>query len=125
MIKTRRHFTVALVASAALTALPWAKLSAAPSVTGRWYFQGQPCHITVIGHDQIKLRNNEGRKAKGTFKGPWMISVPDWNVTGAIQDGGNKISWSNGTVWTRFPDQQTHISGKWFHGKRPDLDSSL
>ena len=77
MMNTRRKFATALLASAALIVTPWARPRAKPSISGRWYYQGQACHIEVVGHDHIKLRNNDGRKAKGSFQGPWVIAVPD------------------------------------------------
>ncbi len=116
---SRRQFSTFALSAAVLATAPTAALSGGPSIEGRWYYNGQPCHIRVNGWDQVKLRNNEGRKATGTFQGPWTISVPEWNVNGSIQNGGNKIAWSNGTVWTRYPAEQTHISGRWYRGNRP------
>ncbi|MCI0454160.1 MAG: hypothetical protein L0Y68_04095 [Candidatus Dadabacteria bacterium] len=65
------------------------------------------------------MDNGQGSTAVGYFTDPWNIEVPKWNVTGTIGQGGRRITWTNGTEWTRFPQSKTHISGRWYHGNKP------
>jgi hypothetical protein len=40
-------------------------------------------------------RSNGFINPKGELKVPWL------GITGYLQDNGHRISWSNGTEWTR------------------------
>lgn len=87
---------------------------------GVWYHDGKETRINVKDKDHVVFVNENGDKAVGHFTDPWHVKVPKWNVTGAIKEGGNSISWSNNTVWTRRPGGgKTHISGRWYHDNKP------
>lgn len=88
-------------------------------ISGVWYHGSSQTHINVKDSDHVVLINENGDKTVGHFTSPWKIKAPGWNVTGTIQDGGSTISWSNNTTWTRFPSGKTHISGTWYHGRKP------
>lgn len=88
-------------------------------ISGVWYHDNMQTHVNVRDFDHVVLINENGDRAVGHFVDPWRIKVPGWNVVGNIQDGGTRISWSNNTVWTRYPSGKTHISGTWYHDASP------
>ena len=71
-------------------------------ISGTWYYGSTPTHIRVEFKNRIVLDNGEGSTATGYFTDPWHIKVPQWNVNGQITHNGRRISWSNGTTWTRY-----------------------
>lgn len=79
-----------------------------PNISGTWYANGDTskrCYVTQSG-TSVSLRNEQGRTATGTFTDPGTLDT-DWgyfgghHVTGTISAKLNRISWSNGTYWTR------------------------
>ena len=87
---------------------------------GVWYHDGKETRLNVKDKDHVVFVNENGDKAVGHFTDPWHVKVPKWNVTGTIKEGGNSISWSNNTVWTRQSGGgKTHISGRWYHDNKP------
>lgn len=88
-------------------------------LSGVWYHNNKETHINVRDSDHVVFVNENGDRAVGHFTDPWHVKVPKWSVTGSIKEGGNSINWSNNTVWTRYSDGKTHISGRWYHGNRP------
>ena len=102
-----------------LLVLPRISSSEDFGISGTWYHNNMQTQINVKDFTHVVLVNENGDKAVGRFVDPWQIKVPGWNVTGAIQNGGNQITWSNNTVWTRYPSGKTHISGRWYHGNSP------
>jgi len=108
-----------LVLLTLLILTPQFSLAQDHGISGTWYYGNTQTHINAGFGNQIRLDNGEGKTATGFFTNPWTLKVPMWNVSGEITQSGNKIVWSNGTTWTRFPDQKTHISGQWYHGKKP------
>lgn len=103
----------------ALLLLPYLSQAQDHGISGVWYNGNTQTHINARFGNTVRLDNGEGSTATGFFTNPWTIRVLQWNVTGDIRQSGNKIVWSNGTTWTRFPDQKTHISGKWYHDGKP------
>lgn len=99
--------------------IPQISIAQDQGISGTWYYGNTQTHINVRFGNQVSLNNGEGSNARGFFTNPWTLKVPQWNVTGEIRQSGNKIAWSNGTIWTRFPDQKTHISGRWYHNGQP------
>ena len=108
-----------LVIITAVLMLPASSNSEDYGISGTWYYGNMPTHIRVESKNRIMLDNGEGSDATGFFTDPWHIKVPAWKVDGQVTHNGRRISWSNGTTWTRFPDKQTHISGRWYHDGRP------
>ncbi len=87
---------------------------------GEWYnANDKPVYIIVKGHDHVILKDEKGKKYDAEFEGPWIIKVKGQNRTGRIHDGGRRLVWSDGGVWTRYPEGKTHISGTWYMGKQP------
>ncbi len=99
--------------------LPNFSMAQDQGITGIWYYGDTQTHIKSNYGNTVTLDNGEGSTAKGFFTNPWTIKVPKWNVTGEVRQSGNKIVWSNGTSWTRFPNEKTHISGRWYHNGQP------
>jgi hypothetical protein len=72
---------------------------------GTWYMGGdpsKPCRIDQNGNS-LSLQNESGQSASGSFTGRYSIST-NWGgtvITGTISDDRKRISWSNGTYWTR------------------------
>lgn len=73
------------------------------SLQGTWYMGGnrsKPCYIDQRG-GSLSLRNESGQVASGSFTGTHTITTT-WfgtTITGTISR--DRISWSNGTYWTR------------------------
>ena len=79
-----------------------------PAISGTWYANGNPtarCRISQSGNS-VSLTNESGASATGTFTDPSTLST-DWGVfgggrvTGRISSDLRRISWSNGTYWSR------------------------
>ena len=58
-------------------------------ISGTWYHNNMQTRINVKDFTHIVLINENGDRAEGRFIDPWQIKVPNWNVTGTIQNGGN------------------------------------
>jgi hypothetical protein len=87
---------------------------------GEWYnMNDKPVYIIVKGNNDVILKDGDGKKFNAEFQGPWMIKVKGQKRTGTIQDGGRRLKWSDGGMWTRYPGGKTHISGTWYNGKQP------
>lgn len=106
----RKTFVLAFVAVlASVTFLSNAvRAGTLPDITGTWYANGDTskrCRISQSG-TSVTLRNEQGRTASGRFTDPSTLDT-DWNyfggnhITGAISSDLRRISWSNGTYWTR------------------------
>jgi hypothetical protein len=79
-----------------------------PNISGTWYANGNPtarCRITQSG-DSVSLTNEQGATATGRFADPSTLRT-DWGlmnggrITGTISGDLRRISWSNGTYWSR------------------------
>lgn len=85
-----------------------ARAGTLPDISGTWYANGNPaasCHISQSGNS-VSLSNERGTTATGSFAGPGTLNT-DWGVfgggrvTGTISSDLRRISWSNGTYWSR------------------------
>lgn len=81
-------------------------VSGAPDITGFWLEDrgdGTGPHseavITQNGARYL-LRNYTGTTSEGAFDGR-RVTALGWAVTGTLSGDGNRISWSNGSAWTR------------------------
>jgi PDZ domain len=77
-----------------------------PNISGRWYANGNPtaaCHISQSGNS-VSLTNEQGATATGHFVDPSRLST-NWGfmnrITGTISSDLRRITWSNGTYWSR------------------------
>lgn len=77
-----------------------------PNLNGTWYAQGnrgQSCTIHQRGNS-LSLTNEQGSSARGQLTGKRQLTT-NWNGTtigGTVTQNGNRITWDNGTYWTRF-----------------------
>jgi hypothetical protein len=84
----------------------WRRESSVPSptvnISGRWFRDGQPTSIDV-GRDgrNFTIIQEWGLRATGYINRSGELKVPSWRVTGHLSNNGQRISWSNGTQWTR------------------------
>jgi len=87
---------------------------------GEWYnANDNPCYIIVRGHDKVYIKDGKGKMYDAVFEGPWTIKDKGQKRTGTIQDGGRRLKWSDGGMWTRYPKGKTHVSGTWYRNKQP------
>jgi hypothetical protein len=79
-----------------------------PDITGTWYANGNrsaACRVSQSG-SSVSLTNEQGKTATGRFVDPGRLST-DWGlmnggqITGTISSDLRRISWSNGTYWSR------------------------
>jgi hypothetical protein len=79
-----------------------------PDISGTWYANGNSaarCRISQSGNS-VSLTNEQGATATGSFVNPSSLST-DWGfmnggrITGTISSDLRRITWSNGTYWTR------------------------
>lgn len=78
---------------------------------GDWYtdanFSGATTQVVRTGANTYRFINEQGRVANGYVFGT-TVTAPNWQVTGTIENHGDRIAWSNGTTWTRYA-QQTNL----------------
>src|SRR2546421_5846321 len=72
------------------------------NVNGRWFRNGQPTRIDVAADGRnFSITNEWGLPGTGYVDRSGELKVPSWRVTGHLSQNGQRISWSNGTEWTR------------------------
>jgi hypothetical protein len=72
------------------------------NLSGRWFRNGQPARIDVAADGRnFTIVNEWGLRATGYLTRSGELKVPAWLVTGYLSRNGQRISWSNGTEWTR------------------------
>jgi len=72
------------------------------NLSGRWFRNGQSTSINV-GPDgrNFTITNEWGLPGVGYITRSGELKVPSWGATGHLSKNGQRISWSNGTEWTR------------------------
>ena len=76
-----------------------------PRIEGTWYRSGnrsQRCYIRRRG-DTYTLTNEASSSATGSWDSRHQLTT-NWSgtiITGFVANGGNRINWDNGTLWTR------------------------
>lgn len=99
-----------------------AQTALAQPFVGKWCAQGDPAKPTSIAAQGfgLTLTNEQGSTSSGTVvsTNPSVVLAPQWNlVRGTLDENGNRISWTNGTFWTRcngnFPRD---LTGTWYFG---------
>ncbi|MBA2710217.1 MAG: hypothetical protein H0U57_06470 [Tatlockia sp.] len=114
---------------AALLVLVSSQYANADSLEGRWQHNGQPTTVRP-NYNGMLFCNEQGDCAEGNYRGPGLISVPRWNVTGVINKNKSIIGWSNGTQWTRYNNMPRNeirvqiggkgaVAGPWLHEGKP------
>jgi hypothetical protein len=78
----------------------------ASSLSGSWFHNGKPTSIYVQpdGH-HLMIINEQGQRNSGYAISPYEIEIPSLGIRGHVSHGGRSISWTNGTQWTRQPQQ--------------------
>jgi hypothetical protein len=94
--------------------------SSAADLDGRWYHDGKPTRILVAPDGRsITIINEFNQSSDGYANGPRNLVIPSLAISGEVNKKGRRISWTNGTEWTREsknpgPDSGVSISGRWF-----------
>jgi hypothetical protein len=101
----------------------------ASGLNGRWYHDNQPTSISVEADGRnLMLINEHGQRSSGYANSPYELEIPSLRIKGHVSHGGRRISWTNGTEWTREPREHgsdsgqapgQDISGRWFHDGKP------
>jgi hypothetical protein len=92
---------------------------------GRWYHDGQPTSINVAPDGRnLTIINEQGRRSDGYATSPRELEIPSLGIRGTVSHGGRRISWTNGTEWTRESQERGSASGqglngRWFHDGKP------
>jgi hypothetical protein len=100
----------------------------ASSLSGQWYHDGKPTSIRVDPDGRnLTIIDENGRRTSGVANSPYELDFR--GLKGSVGHGGRRISWNNGTTWTREPNQggshsgaapgQQDISGRWYHDGKP------
>jgi hypothetical protein len=105
----RRDVVKTLAAAGGLLTLGSVAAAAAPALidkpAGEWLMEGrkdEPCAVFQQGR-VLLLVNESGELATGSMTEAKKWTVKGWEdgLTGELVDDGKKITWSNGTNWTR------------------------
>jgi hypothetical protein len=102
----------------------------ASGLSGQWYHDGKPVSIRVAPDGRnLTLIDENGHRISGVANSPYELEFPMARLKGTVGHGGRRISWNNGTTWTREPNQggshfgaghgQQGISGRWYHDGKP------
>jgi hypothetical protein len=86
----------------------------------KWYHDGKPTRILVAPDGRsITIINEFGQSNDGYANGARNLVIPSLGISGEVNKKGRRISWTNGTEWTREPknpgpDSGVNLSGRWF-----------
>lgn len=94
----------------------------AEDISGGWFHDGKPTKISVSGFN-VTITNENGQSSSGHLTGNDLV-MPFLGIRGVVSDGGRRISWSNGTTWTRKPEgrgsgSSQDLNGRWYHDGKP------
>jgi hypothetical protein len=113
--------------SAAATGPAAAGPGFAASLSGQWYHDGRPTSIRVDPDGRsLTIIDENGHRTSGVANSPYELDFR--GLKGSVGHGGRRISWNNGTTWTREPQKGGSdvgpspgqgISGRWFHDGKP------
>jgi hypothetical protein len=110
-----------LIAALAIFASP---VVVAQDISGRWFHDGKPTSISVSGFN-VTITNEQGQSSSGHLTGKDLV-MPWLGIRGVVSDRGRRISWSNGTTWTRERGGSDSgqgigrdLNGRWFHDGKP------
>jgi hypothetical protein len=99
----------------------------ASGLSGQWYHDGRPTSITVDPDGRnLTIIDENGHRTSGVANSPYELEFPMARLKGSVGHGGRRISWNNGTTWTREPHkggsdsgQGQGLSGRWYHDGKP------
>jgi hypothetical protein len=105
----------------------------AVGLSGLWFHNDQRTSISVQPDGRnLTIINEQGRRSDGYATSPREIEIPSLRIKGYVSHGGRRISWTNGTEWTREPQKDRSdfgqgpgqglgqgLSGRWFHDGKP------
>ena len=99
----------------------------ASGLSGQWFHDGRPTSINVDPDGRnLTIVDENGRRTSGVANSPYELDFR--GLKGSVGHGGRRISWNNGTTWTREPHQgESHsgsapghgVSGGWYHDGKP------
>jgi hypothetical protein len=99
----------------------------ASALNGQWYHDGKPTSIRVDPDGRnLTIIDENGRRTSGVANSPYELDFR--GLKGSVSDGGRRISWNNGTTWTRQPHEHGSasgqgpgqgLSGRWYHDGKP------
>jgi hypothetical protein len=67
-------------------------------ISGHWLHEGKPTNISVSGFN-VTITNEHGQSSSGSMSGNKIVLSS--GITGDVSQGGQRISWNNGTEWRR------------------------
>ena len=71
-------------------------------IGGQWFHDGKATSIDVSADGRnFTITNEHGQRSPGYMKPNGKLVLPSLGVTGQLSPNGHRISWSNGTDWTR------------------------
>jgi hypothetical protein len=97
----------------------------AAGLAGQWFHDGKPTSIRVEPDGRnLMIINENGQRSSGIANSPYELEIPSLRIKGHVSHGGRRISWTNGTAWTREPhhrgsDSGQGLSGRWYHDGKP------
>jgi hypothetical protein len=99
----------------------------AAGLSGQWFHDGRPTSISVDPDGRnVMIINENGQRSSGYANSPYELEIPSLRIKGHVSHGGRRISWTNGTEWTREPRHGGSdsgwgqgISGRWYHDGKP------
>jgi hypothetical protein len=138
----KKNFTACLKSAGAGASAKWALMmctlifvstafgrppssGSAASLDGKWYHDGKPTRILVAPDNRsITIINEFGQKNDGYAATNRDLVIPSLGISGQVNKNGRRISWTNGTEWTREaknpgPDSGVNLSGRWFRNGQP------
>lgn len=72
-------------------------------LSGKWYINGKPCTIQQSGNNLI-FTNERGQQSQGYIRPDGSVVATNWgNLIGRLSQNNTRITWNNGSVWTRQP----------------------
>jgi len=88
-----------------------------PSLAGAWLCAGKQTTIQQTGAS-LTFINENGGKSAGLFTASEQVKATGWgNLVGNLSDNDQKLTWSNGSVWTKVPP--VDLAGRWLGNGRP------
>lgn len=97
----------------------------AAGLDGQWYHDGKPTRILVAPDNRsITIINEHGQRNDGYAATNRDLVIPSLGISGRVNENGRRISWTNGTEWTRGskgsgPLPTFSLGGQWFHDGKP------
>src|ERR1044071_9846672 len=88
-------------------------VDSAADLDGPWYHNGKPTRILVAPDGRsITIINEFGQSNDGYANGPRNLVIPSLGISGEVNKKGRRISWTNGTEWTRDRNNPAPDFGK-------------